>query len=117
MTIQNPDSVIDVLARSIMLHPSLFAEACEREAHEDLRYIASRPDMPRAASDGARARAAALQFAADSAREHESAACAAIAIMERRAASWVAAFNVACRLLCVPAHVRTALAVKESESA
>ena len=112
MTIQTPDSVIDVLTRSILMHPTFFAEACEAEAREDRRYVSSRPDMAKRAKGGAIARANALEFAAKAARERASAAVAAMEIVDRKTASWIAAFNVACRLQCIPAHRRTALAVK-----
>lgn len=113
MSIYEPDCVLDVLAKSILMHPSLFADACEKEASDDRRYVVGRPDMDARSRQGALARADALEFASNVARVHDSAACAAMDIMDRNAMSWIAAFNVACRLLCIPPHVRTALVAKE----
>lgn len=111
MTHSVHDSVLDVLARSILVHPTLFAESCEMSAREDREYVAARPDMSAGGRNGATARAAALEFAAKAARTHDSATAARV-IVERKNASWIAAFNVACKLQCIPSHVRTALAIK-----
>ena len=111
MTIQTPDCALDVLANSILMHPTLFAESCEASALEDRRYAAERRELFKRDRSPIN-RAESLEFAADQARNSESAACAAIAIMDRRATSWIAAFNIACKLQCIPAHVRTAFAVQ-----
>ena len=115
MTIHEPDCALDVLTRSILMHPTLFAEACEQAAAEDRRYAAERADMFKSDRSPIN-RAESLEFAADKARNSASAAVAAMDIMDRRAASWIAAFGIACKLQCVPAHVRTAFAVKWGES-
>lgn len=111
------NSVADVLAGAIMMHPGTFAEACEHEANEDMRYVSARPDMPAAAKNGATARAAALRHAADTALECFQADTAADMIIKFNGGSWIAPFGVACRLLLIPPHVRTALAVQQTESA
>lgn len=64
------ETPFDVLKKSIQLHPSTFADACQNEANDDWRYIARRLDMPEHARRCAVARAEALTFAADSARHY-----------------------------------------------
>lgn len=118
MSIEKPDCVLDILTKSILMHPSLFAEACEREAADDRRYVAGRPDMPKLAKNAALSRAEALEFAASAARTHSSAACAAMAIIDRQTTpyisiSWISAFAVASRLLCYPGAVLRDFAAKQ----
>lgn len=98
----NP-TAIDILARSASCHPSLFREALANRAATDMLYANAHPDGS--------ARAAILASAAATQR--------AIAALDEDAferfaddvGAGIIALNIACKLQCLPAHVRTAAAV------
>lgn len=107
------ETAFDIIARSISIHPSSFAEACEKEAATDRAYAASHPGMPSQALEGCTKRAAALLNAAKAAREFDAIDAASDIV---NFGGWIAPHNIACRLLCLPAHTRTQSAIALQES-
>jgi hypothetical protein len=103
----------DIIARSILLHPSLFAEALQNRETEDRRYAASRDGRTRQAAEAsARAYQRAREFAGrDDLPIEERAACICA-----ETGPAVVALNVACKLQCLPPHVRTAAAISLDET-
>lgn len=116
MSFTDTNSVHGVIARSISVHPTLFADQCEASASEDRKYISQRQgeSVDKRALEGARSRAEVLEFAASTARAftHDPNE-AARRIMLFRGVSWVAPLNIAARCQSLPRHVVTALVVKE----
>ena len=110
-------TAFDVIARSLSMHPTLFAEACEASAMEDRRYVASRPEMDASAKRGAENRASGLERAAKIARTINFDECldGAERIVNAGMACWLPAHGIACKLQCLPAHVRTQTAVALQE--
>lgn len=104
---ENP-TARDIIARSILLHPSLFRDSLRGRQIEDNAYAVSREGRTRQAAEAsARAYERAREFA-----ERED-----LSIEERAAlicaetGPGVVALNIACKLQCLPPHVRTAAAI------
>lgn len=98
----------DIIARSIVCHPSLFSEALQNRENEDRRYAASRDGRTkRAAEASARAYQRAREFAERlDLYETERAACICA-----ETGPAIVALNIACKLQCLPPHMRTAAAI------
>lgn len=93
----------DIIARSIAAHPSLFREALIRQAemHDDYAMLTTNIR----AKQGARASWKACLAAYDAVDMGDvDAICSDCGTM-------VIALNVACKLQCIPPHIRTAAAV------
>lgn len=101
-------TAIDVIKRSIVCHPSLFAEALRARQIEDMRYLGSRADNP-AIKQSVQASANAAGRAAEYVDTEN-----ADAFVNDMAAG-IIALNVACRLQCLPSHIRTSAAVRTWE--
>lgn len=101
-------SAREIIARSILMHPSLFAESLQARENEDRAYAASRDGRTRQSAEAsARAYQRAREFAGrDDLSEEERAACICA-----ETGPAVVALNVACKLQCIPPHIRTAAAV------
>lgn len=103
----------DIIERSILMHPSLFREAliAQAETHDDYAKLTT---DKRAAQGASASRAACLRaydwIGRDDLSDGERAACIAA-----ECGPMVIALNVACKLQCLPAHVRTAAAVDWEE--
>lgn len=102
-------SAIDIIERSIIAHPSLFADSLRSQEIMHKGYSAQSTNTlaTRGANASARACERAREFAQRddlSARERASLICA-------ETGPAVIALNVACKLQCLPPHVRTAAAV------
>lgn len=98
-------SALDIIERSIIAHPSLFAETLDLQAAEHKRYAANLANGERA-KQGALASARACDAAAYHIRGEGGAAQ-----IVKDCGQMVIALNVACKLQCLPAHIRTAAAV------
>ena len=98
----NP-TAIQIIARSMTCHPSMLIEALENSAKQDLAY--------KAGKSGAIESAIATRW---------NATKLAVAIARKGKAEdfkncigpGIIALNIACKLQCLPAHIRTAAAVK-----
>ena len=97
-------NAIDIIERSIAMHPSLFLEALQTRAYEDSRYAATREDP--AIKKSVLASFEAALRACDYVRNEEP--------MSFRSdmGAGIIALNVACKLQCLPSHVRTRAAVE-----
>lgn len=104
-TLSNEPTAIEIIARSIAMHPSLFADAIKTRYYEDREYAARRKDevaTHRSVMASAEAAAKALCMAADEDAE----------AFAGNMAAGIIALNIACKLQCLPAHVRTAAALR-----
>ena len=95
----NAMNAIDIIARSIALHPSLFLESLQTRAYEDSRYAATRESETIKKSVLASFEAA--MRACDYVRADESLP------FKTDMSAGIIALNIACKLQCLPAHVRT----------
>lgn len=106
---ENP-TALDIIARSIACHPSLFADALKARYYQDREYAATRQDETathRAVMASAKAAALAIEYVDRSDAE---------AFKDDMSAG-IIALNIACKLQCLPAHVRTASALRTWEAA
>ena len=107
---ENP-SAVDIIERSIMAHPSLFRDALIAQAHTHADYEKIARDA-RAAQGAQASKNACLsvyntigEYLDDkTARECAESICG-------KTGTAVIALNVACKLQCLPNHVRTAAAI------
>ena len=110
---ENPTSA-DIIRRSIVAHPSLFREALINQAaiHDDYSQLTINA---RAAQGADASKLACL-------RAYDFVGCDNLTDDERAAeickdcGTMVVALNVACKLQCLPAHIRTAAAVSWEDS-
>jgi hypothetical protein len=97
-------NAIDIIGRSMAMHPTLFLECLQSRAGEDACYAASR-DNPRIresvmASHHATSRAIAVVD------------CGAADDFAADMGAGIIALNVACKLQCLPPHIRTSAAIE-----
>lgn len=94
---------VDIIARSIALHPSLFIESLQSRAYEDARYAATRenPVIKKSVLASFEATMRAIDYINSETPER----------FRDDTGAGIIALNVACRLQCLPAHVRTESAV------
>lgn len=109
---ENP-SAADIIERSIIAHDSTFRDALIKQAemHDDYSRLSTNPLGKRGAEASKRACLIAYDTAGDedqTARERAESIC-----MDTGTA--VIALNVACKLQCIPPHIRTAAAIKLDE--
>lgn len=108
---ENP-SAADIIERSIVAHPSLFREALIKQAeqHDDYSRLSTNPLGKRGADASKRACLRAYDFIGegDDARSRAEILC-------RETGPAVIALNVACKLQCLPPHIRTSAAIKLDE--
>lgn len=98
---------IEIIQRSIVMHPSLFIEGLENRRNADLNYLADKTGaIRRPIQASADATARAITYVKEDSADRFAADMAA----------GIIALNVACRFQCLPAHVRTAAAVAQWES-
>lgn len=101
-------TALDIIERSIVCHPSLFLEAVESRVNEDARYGSDKTGAVKRSVDAsmkAAMRAAQWISAEDETRfAHDMAA-------------GIIALNIACKLQCLPPHIRTGAAVRTWETA
>ena len=101
-------NAIEIIERSITMHPSLLIEALESRAYEDSRYAATRENS--AIKKSVLASFEATHRAID-AIKLENVDC-----LKNDMSAGIIALNVACKLQCLPAHVRTQSAIETWES-
>ena len=99
---------IGIISRSATMHPSLFIEALESRAYEDSRYAASR-DNPRI-KQSVMASFEATHRAIDAIKLDE------LEKLVDDMGAGIIALGVACKLQCLPPHVRTQAAIDTWES-
>lgn len=103
---ENP-SAADIIERSIIAHPSLFREALIKQAeqHDDYSRLTHNAGAQRGAIASKNACLRAYDFIGDSdnARSRAETLCS-------ETGPAVIALNVACKLQCLPPHIRTAAA-------
>lgn len=97
-------TALDIIARSVAMHPSLFVEALQARQTEDMRYAAGRENEAIARSVKASAYAAGRAMAYIEAEQLPS--------FEGDMGAGVIALNIACKLQCLPPHTRTAAALR-----
>lgn len=100
----NTCTAIDIIGRSIVCHPSLFREALAAAQSEDTRYGATREDV--AVKRAVSARAAACGRAVAAVDNEDAGA------LSDDVGAGIVALNIACKLQCIPPHVRTAAALR-----
>lgn len=104
---ENPTAV-DIITRSIVAHPTLFREALIEQADQHNDY--SRLTHNDGARRGAVASAYACLRAYDLIGDGDDARSRAETICQETGPA-VIALNVACKLQCLPPHIRTAAAI------
>lgn len=98
----NP-TAIQIIARSMTCHPSMLIESLENSAKQDLAYKAGKSGVIESAIAN-RWNATKLAVAiARNGKAEDFKNCISPGII---------ALNIACKLQCLPAHIRTAAAVK-----
>jgi hypothetical protein len=98
-------NALEILERSLVCHPTLFREALEREAASDLVYAEGKD---RATYRAVMARHNASRGAANAVDNPET----AISYFRENTGAGIVALNIACKLQCIPRHVRTSAAVR-----
>ena len=99
----NAMNAIDIIARSIALHPTLFLESLQARAWEDSRYAATRESA--AIKKSVLASFEAAMRACDYVRADESMP------FKSDINAGIIALNIACKLQCLPVNVRTQAAI------
>lgn len=100
----NP-TAIQIIARSMTCHPTTFADMIRNRMKEDYAYSASREGM---AKQAAKASGDAARIALGIVESGDTADLfAGPAFM----GPGIIALNIACKLQCLPPHIRTAAAV------
>ena len=100
-------TAVDIIARSIAMHPTTFLEALQKRAWDDSRYAATRDSA--AIKRAVLASFDATMRACDMVRDEDSASFA------RDMGAGIIALNTACKLQCLPPHIRTQAAVAQWE--
>ena len=101
--LENNPTAVDILARSAACHPSAFREALETRAKQDNSWASMRPN--------GLARAAMISSAAATQRAIAALDAGNIAALAADMGAGIIALNIACKLQCLPPHLRTAAAV------
>lgn len=104
----NTCSALDIIQRSVTCHPSLFREAIEARIAQDRAYAADKTGKVLVAVNASR-HAAECGLAAVDADDVDS--------LRHDMGAGIILLNIACRLQCVPPHVRTSAAVRTWEKA
>lgn len=109
---ENP-SAADIIERSIIAHVGTFRDSLIKQAemHDDYARLSTNTIGKRGAEASKRACLSAYDTAGDedqSARERAESIC-------KNTGTAVIALNVACKLQCLPPHVRTAAAIQLDE--
>lgn len=104
MQLSDKPTAREIIARSILMHPSLFRESliAQAELHDNYANLTTNV---RAAQGAAASRAACLRAYDAIGMDDADAIVADCGTM-------VIALNVACKLQCLPPHIRTAAAVE-----
>lgn len=100
-------SAEDIIKRSIVAHPSLFRKALisQAEQHDDYAKLSTNPR----AVQGAKASFNACL------RAYDAVGLEDVSAIMADCGTMVIALNVACKLQCIPTHVRTRAAVDWQE--
>ena len=98
-------TALDIIARSIAMHPTTFLEALQSRAYDDSRYAATR-DNP------------AIKRAVLTSFEATMRACDLVRLEQSDSfgadmSAGIIALNVACKLQCLPPHIRTQAAIAQ----
>lgn len=101
-------SAVDIIERSIIAHDSLFRDSLRGRQIEDRAYAASREGRTRQAAEAsARAYERAREFVERDDLSERERAC----LIAAETGPAVVALNMACKLQCLPPHIRTAAAI------
>lgn len=104
---ENP-SAADIIERSIVAHPSLFRKALIKQAEQHADYVElSHNELGKR---GARASKLACLVAYDTVGDEDQTARERAESICANTGTAVIALNVACKLQCLPPHIRTAAA-------
>lgn len=108
---ENP-SAVDIIERSIIAHPSLFRESLIKQAemHDDYSRLTTNPRARQGAEASKTACLNAYDFVGSDLEPREAAEQIC-----KKTGTAVIALNVACKLQCLPPHIRTAAAVMLDE--
>ena len=98
-------TAVDIIARSIAMHPTLFLEALQARAWEDSCYAAMRDNA--AIKRAVLASSDASIRACDRVRDEDSSG------FTEDMGAGIIALGIACKLQCLPAHIRTQAAVAQ----
>lgn len=102
-------TAIEIIAQSIAMHPTLYLESLQARAWEDSRYAASRENP--AIKKSVMASFNAAMRACDLVRNENAQG------FSDDMGAGIIALNIACKLQCLPHHVRTSAAVETWKSA
>jgi len=98
-------TAVDIIARSIAMHPTTFLEALQTRAWDDSRYAATRDNA--AIKRAVLASFDATMRACDKVRAENPHGFAC------DMGAGIIALNTACKLQCLPSHIRTQAAVAQ----
>lgn len=99
----NTCTALDIIKRSVTCHPTLFRDALLERRREDYAYASKRDGR---VADGAYASGRAAQRAVDHTDGND------IEAFKLDMGAGIIALGIACKLQCIPAHVRTASALR-----
>lgn len=100
----NAATAIDLIKRSVLMHPTLFMDHLAMCLSNDLAYADKQPNSAIKRSVMASAKAYKAAIDAIEADEVES--------LTGTMGAGIVALNVACKLQCIPPHVRAAAALR-----
>lgn len=103
----------DIIKRSIIAHPTMFADMLRDRANEDYRY--ARDAINVRAAQGAKASGNAAMTAYHLIKEHNDDPENCASIICEDCGAMVIALNIAYKLQCLPPHIRTQAAVDWQE--
>jgi hypothetical protein len=103
-------TAIDIIGRSILMHPSLFREALANSRADDNRYAAIVHETDKRTWNAVKGRAGATGRAIEYVEDENAESFAA------DLSAGIIALNIACKLQCLPPHIRTAAALRTWEA-
>lgn len=109
---ENP-TAHDIIKRSIVAHPKMFYNLLRDRANEDYRYARDAINVRAAQSAKASGHAAMTAFYLVKEHNYDPENCTGIICED--CGAMVIALNIACKLQCLPAHIRTQAAIDWQE--
>ena len=112
-------TALDIIERSIVMHPTTFADVVEAQEKQHRAYGAGLPDTlhGRTTARAVKSMADACRIVVGAIKSGDGDAAATSRIIASDTGPLVVALNAACKLQCLPPHVRTAALVRTTGEA